>query len=116
MVSNILPEEKLFQVHPVVKQLFFKGIPKVNLAGRLKFFLQEWEILYTQDPTIIETIKGYNIPFLHTPTQHSPPHQPRMKVQEELLIHEEIETMLMKLAIQEVPHVRKKFLSNLFLG
>ena len=38
-----------------------------------------------------------------------------MKVQEELLIQEEIETMLTKVAIQEVPHVRREFLIILFL-
>ena len=43
MVPDILLEEEFFQVHPVVKQLFFKKIPRVNLAGRLKFFLQGWK-------------------------------------------------------------------------
>ena len=45
MVPDILPEEEFFQVHPVVKQLFFKRIPKSNLAGTLKCFLQELKIL-----------------------------------------------------------------------
>ena len=114
MVPDILLEEEFFQVHPVVKQLYFKKIPRVNLAGRLKFFLQVWKTL-TRDPTILEVVQGYKIPFHTTPEQPCLPHQPKMRAQDNLLIQEEIEAMLKKGAIHEVSHVNKEFLSNLFL-
>ena len=51
------------KVHPLIKILFLsKSIPEVPLAGRLKHFLGDW-MKITQDPDILDIVKGYKIPF-----------------------------------------------------
>ena len=51
------------KVHPLIKRLFLsKSIPDVPLAGRLKHFIGAW-MRITQDPKILDTVKGYKIPF-----------------------------------------------------
>ena len=114
LFENILLEEEFCQVHPVVRNIFSKKIPRVNLAGRLQFFLEAWKVL-TRDSAILEAVQGYKIPFQTTPKQSCLPHQPVLKAQETLRVQEEIESMLKKGAIQKVSHKAKEFISNLFL-
>ena len=51
------------KVHPLIKILFLsKSISEVPLAGRLKHFVGDW-MKITQDPDILDIVKGYKIPF-----------------------------------------------------
>ena len=69
----IIPIEDLRNVHPWVKSLFSARIvTNLPLAGRLKDFLEAWEIL-TNDPEILEIVRGFKIPFLKNPTQKRVP-------------------------------------------
>ena len=69
----IIPIEDLRNVHPWVKSLFSaRKVPILPLAGKLKYFLEAWEILI-KDPEILEIVKGFNIPFLKNPTQERVP-------------------------------------------
>ena len=69
----IIPIEDLRNVHPWVKSLFSARIvTNLPLAGRLKHFLEAWEIL-TKDPEILEIVRGFKIPFLKNPTQKRVP-------------------------------------------
>ena len=73
LFSPIIPIEDLRNVHPWVKSLFSaRKVPNLPLAGRLKHFLEAWEIL-TKDPEILEIVKGSKIPFLKNPTQEEFP-------------------------------------------
>ena len=45
ILPNILQEETFSNAHPAVKQLFSLKIPRVALAGRLKYFETNWEKL-----------------------------------------------------------------------
>ena len=45
---ELIPEESLTNVHPIVKNLFKGKIPNLHLAGRLAHFSKNWEKL-TQD-------------------------------------------------------------------
>ena len=69
----IIPIEDLRNVHPWVKSLFSaRKVPNLPLAGKLKNFLEAWDILI-KDPEILEIVKGFNLPFLKTPTQERVP-------------------------------------------
>ena len=69
----IIPIENLRNVHPWVKNLFSaRKVPNLPLAGKLKYFLEAWEILI-KDPEILEIVKGFNIPFPKNPTQERVP-------------------------------------------
>ena len=64
------------RVHPFVRALFPKNpIPEVRLAGRLKFFSSNWSKL-TQDPSILNIVKGFEIPFLGKPVQEKSSNPP----------------------------------------
>ena len=61
----------------------------------------------TQDPKILDTVKGYKIPF------HSKPFQPIvLKIE---LVKVEVKEMLKKGAIRKVQPSKGEFVSNLFL-
>jgi mRNA-degrading endonuclease HigB of HigAB toxin-antitoxin module len=109
--------------HTLVKQLEDLGISqsiaievvreKRPLAGRLKYFLPNWEKL-TQDQWVLECVQGYTIPFLHTPVQTRQPNHFFHKREDLDLIGEEVQNMLEKEAI-EITKPQGGFLSNIFL-
>ena len=63
-------------------------------------------VFQTLDPIILGAVKGYKISFKLAPKQNCLPDQPKMKSEETLLIQEEIESMLKKGAVHEVPHIK----------
>ena len=60
--------------HTSCKQTFTssKEFQKFQQAGRLQYFLENWEKL-TSDPSILNIAKGYQIPFLSVPIHKSSP-------------------------------------------
>ena len=56
------------KVHPFVKTLFKETRGTFPLAGRLKYFLKNWEKV-TNDSIILGIVKGYSIGFVETPYQ-----------------------------------------------
>ena len=83
--SELIPEESLTNVHPLVKSLLTGKIPNLQLAGRLAHFSNNWEKL-TQDQEILSVVKGYVIPFFKVPVQRTIPKQGTTSKTEELLI------------------------------
>ena len=66
-IPTLVPREKLPYTHELVKRLFsLVQLPNVQIAGRLKHFVKKRQFL-TKDPSILEIVKGYQIPFLSTP-------------------------------------------------
>ena len=59
---ELIPEESLTNVHPVVKTWFTGKIPNLQLAGRLAHFSKNWKKL-TQDQEVLSVVKGYVTPF-----------------------------------------------------
>ena len=112
----IIPIEDLSNVHPWVKSLFSARIvTNLPLAGRLKHFLEAWEIL-TKDPEILEIVRGFKIPFLKNPTQKRVPRDATHgSGTSRSTIQVEIENMLKKGAIQQTEHQAEEFLSKIFL-
>ena len=102
-------------VHPIIKGLFpIQIIREVPLAGRLQYFVNNWQIL-TKNPDILELVSGLRLSFIEEPIQNKPPHQAEMNMEQSALIDKEIDAMLRKGAIQKVRSQRDQFLSNLFL-
>ena len=113
-IPNLLSEWEIENVHPLIKNLFLsREIPKVPLAGRLKHFKKNWEVL-TQDPQVLSIVEGYKIPFTEEPIQFQLPAEAHFNLEQTNLIDQEVQ-MLRKGAIQKAQPLEGQFLSNLFL-
>ena len=93
-----------------------KVVNEVIIAGRLALFLNNWSKV-SQDQWILDAIQGYRIEFLTEPVQTTRPRVGVSSSQEQSLINEEIQKMLSKGAITELPpeEAGQGFYSNLFL-
>jgi len=93
----ILSVQEFPIIHRALRNLFPVGAQKVMgpIAGRLKALLENWKIL-TQDPWTLQTIKGYQIPFLSTPIQNQLPLQLVSKEEEMCLVDHEVQEILSK--------------------
>ena len=98
----------------MVRNFCYVKVRLAPLAGRLKFYLENWEKL-TQDVNILSIVQVFKIPFSQTPFQFGPPQLARVNQEERLQINSEIKEMLRKGAIQQVKSEPGEFLSNLFL-
>ena len=68
-IPTLIPQEKLPYARKLVKRLFLLGqLPNVQIAGRLKHFAEKRKLL-TKDHSILEIVKGHQIPFLSQPLQ-----------------------------------------------
>ena len=76
--------------------------PEAAMAGRLRFFLKNWQSL-TTDRSVLETVSGFHLPFSQTPRQSSRPIT-RMTQEETCFIREEIQSLLQIGAIMEQQH------------
>ena len=102
------------KVHPLVRNLLHVKVRRAPLAGRLKFYSENWEKL-TQDLNILSIVQDFKIPFSQTPFQFGPPELARVNHEERLQINSEIKKMLRKGAIQQVKSEPGEFVSNLLL-
>ena len=91
-----------------------KSIPDVPLAGRLKYFVGAW-MKITQNPKILDIVKGYKIPSDSKPFQSKIVSQPIVTREGEELVKLEVKEMLRKGAIRKVQPLKGEFVSNLFL-
>ena len=96
-ILTLVPREKLPYAHKLVKRLFSLGqLPNVQLAGRLKHFVKKWQFL-TKDQSILEIIKGYQIPFLFQSLRQQLPREIYLILKEKSVVTEDIENLLKKL-------------------
>ena len=65
------------KVHPLIRNLFYVKARQAALAGRLKFYSENWEKL-TQDVNIFSIVQGLKIPFSQTPFQYGSPQLARV--------------------------------------
>ena len=80
------------KVHSLDRNIFPVKARKAALAGRLKFYLENWDKL-TQDVNILFIAQGFKIPFSQTPFQYGPPQLARMKREERLQINSGIKML-----------------------
>ena len=108
--------QDLKHIQAYIKSLFCaRKIPNVQLAGKLKNFIENWKIL-TNDTEILSLVEGYKIPFHEIPYQKNIPNSPKLCQKQKVLVQKETHEMLNKGAIIEAPkHLEGKFNSNLFL-
>ena len=104
----------LKHVHPSLQQLFPVKEVVSPQAGRIQKFINNWKKI-TNDPSVLEIVKGWEIPLLDTPIQTKLPHGIQMNSQEEQAMDKEIESMLAKGAIREAIPKGDQFLSNVFV-
>ena len=69
----------------------------------------------TQDPKILDIVKGYQIPFYLKPFHSKAPSQPSGSREEGKLVELEVKEMLKKGLIRKVQTSKEEFVSNLFL-
>ena len=85
-----------------------------TFAGRVSLFRSNWEAL-TQEPWVIQTVsEGYHIPLMSTPHQLLPPCNPHLSTEDTVILMEEIQSLLQKQAICQIPVSTKGFYSNMF--
>ena len=60
-------------------------------------------------------IQGYHIPLNATPGQRSRPYTPHLPTRELAFLEDEIQTLVQKQAVQEVPVTTKGYYSNMFM-
>ena len=109
-INTLEPDKSL--IHPMILRLFQKP-PYVPLAGRLKYFLQNWEKI-TKDPKILNVIKGWKIPQISYPQQRREPKPLPLSDHEKLIVDQEVNEMLGKGAIIPCYPTNHQFLSNIF--
>ena len=111
----VFPVEDLKHIHPYIKRLFSaRKIPNVQLAGRLKNFIENWEVL-TNDTEFLWLTEAYTIPFHEILLQKSIPNSPKLSQEEKILAQKEIYEMLNKGAIAETSnHLEGEFICNSF--
>ena len=83
-------------------------------AGRLTHCMENWRRI-TQDQWVLETVRGFRIPFVSDPRQRQQPRQLCLSKEAEALLEVEIQEMLEKGAIQESQTKGRGFVSKVFL-
>jgi hypothetical protein len=89
-------------------------LKEVNLAGRLKFYIKEWEAI-TNDETILQAVRGFRLPFTNVPFQTKEPHCIRMSESDALAVDECIGQLLITQAIEIVTDEPGQFVSTIFV-
>ena len=87
--------------------------PLAPIARRLTLFSNNWERV-TQDHWVLATIQAYRLELQREPVQLRHPRETISSLEEQSLIHEEIQKMLQKGAITKLPpsEAQQGFYSN----
>ena len=83
------------------------------LTGRTLFYLKNWGQL-TTDPSVLDIIKGYRLRFKGHPHQFYHPITNPKSRKEFQAIKQEVNSLLSKGAIKQIPKSQAKFVSRLF--
>ena len=97
----------------LLENLFHPPREDLKVGGKIKFHLRNWSRI-TQDPFILNVVKGYKIPLTSTvhPSHNTFP-PPKSSVALEVL-DREVASMLEKKAIRPVSSERNRVFSHLF--
>jgi hypothetical protein len=102
-------------IHQEVERLGLQEVkaqPHV-IGGRVKQFLHNWEQI-TQDQTILDMVKGYEIPFVGKPPD-TRVFSPKFGKDEERKVEIEILALMEKGAIRMVEQLEDQFVGHIFL-
>jgi hypothetical protein len=84
------------------------------VGARLQHFLPNWQAI-TDDPWILNTVRGYRLELTSTPNQHHPPTPITFNQEKSAALTSEIHKLLQKQAITQVENSPDEFLSPVFL-
>jgi hypothetical protein len=90
------------------------SIQLISPGGRLASFIQNW-VKITQDPVILDIVRGHRMDFISPPVQFLGPHWPQFSKKETLQLTEEIQKLMEKGAVEVAPETETGFLGHLFL-
>ena len=91
-----------------------KEVQPLSVTGRLGHIIDTWKVL-TNDPWMLQAIKGFRIPFVSLPCQSTLPTQPVFPPEQAAQVREELQSLLEKGAVIPVSDSQEGFYSNLFL-
>ena len=83
-------------------------------AGQIQLFTHNWAQI-TQDPWVLQIIKGLHLPFTAIPVQEVAPAEMHFPMEQETLISAEVQTLVYKGAIYLLKGHQVGFVSKLFL-
>ena len=86
----------------------------IPLTGRTSYFYDNWESINASSQ-VLNIISGYEIPFVKEPYQYHHPMTQANSDEERILIEEEINNLLAKDAIEEIPTSELYYSSSMFL-
>ena len=82
-------------------------------AGRLSRFVEKWKTL-SSDPWVLQSVRGYRLPFREHPFQTRPP-PCTLSSEERVFVNREVQSLLLKGAIEQTPQgLVKGFISPIF--
>ena len=111
-----LPLGEQSRVHPAVLEIVSRDITLEAHpnGGKVKLFLRNWQAL-TQDPSILNLVRGWRIPFLRKPHQSRIPNEIPLNALETAAVDIEIENMLQKGAICKSKMEENQYISGIFV-
>ena len=112
--STDLSASKFCKIHPLEVNLYPVKIKQLPKAGRVKHFVKNWQKL-TNDPMILDLVRGYEIPFIVPPRQSKLPNLCHLTKEASDLVDQEVQDMLKKGVIVVSNPKEDQFLSSLFL-
>ena len=112
--TDHLCASEFFKIHPLVVNLFPVKLKQLPKAGRVKHFAKNWKSL-TKDPTILNIVRGYEIPFISPSRQSRLPKLCQFTKEASDLVDQEVQDMLRKGAIVFSDPKDDQFLSSLSL-
>jgi len=85
-----------------------------KLAGRVAYFLPNWEML-TQDQWVLQTVAGYHLELISTSHPTRVPQQIHCSPESKTQIPTEVLELLKKWAIVDTQDTPQNFVSQIFL-
>ena len=111
---DLLSPSEFCKIHSPVVNLFPVKIKQLPCAGSVKHFVRNWQKL-TNDPMILNIVRGYEIHFILPPRKSSLPKLCQLTKEATDLADPEVQCMLRKSAIVVSDPKEDQFLSLLFL-
>ena len=108
--TDLLYVSEFCKIHPLIANLFSVKIKQQPKAGRVK----HWQRL-TNNPVILDIVRGYEIPFILPPGQSMLPDLCQLTKKSSNQVDQEVSGMSKKDAIVVSDPKEDQFLSSLFL-
>ena len=112
--TDLLYASEFSKIHPLIANLFSVKIKQQPKAGRVRHSVNSWQRL-TDNPVILDIVRGYEIPFILPPGQSMLPDLCQLTKKASNQVDQEVPGMSKKGAIVVLDPKEDQFLSSLFL-